>query len=51
MMLMNDLLEEVYGPWMDEYARMVLLCYFWPSFLMGNIESMLPEEILKLTQA
>lgn len=48
---MNDILEEIYGPWVDEYTRVVLLCYFWPSFLMGNIDSMLPEEILKLSQA
>jgi hypothetical protein len=48
---MNDILEEIYGPWLNEYARVVLLCYFWPSFLMGNIESMLPKDLSKAFQA
>jgi hypothetical protein len=51
MMLLTGQLEDTYGPLMDEYTRGILLCYFWPSFLMGNIDSMLPEEILKLGQA
>ena len=51
LMISTGQLEEVYGPWIDEYTRVFLLCYFWPSFLTGNIESILPEEVLKLIQA
>ena len=47
---MNDILEEIYGPWLDEYTRVFVLFYFWPSFLIGNAESMIPEEILKITR-
>jgi len=51
MMPITNVLEEWYGPWLDEYAHMSILCYFWPNFLMGNMENILPINILKDYQA
>jgi hypothetical protein len=51
MIPVNEVLEEIYGPWLDEYTRIVLLCYFWPSFLMGNIDDILPINFLETFQA
>jgi hypothetical protein len=35
---MKNLIDDSYGQWYDESIRWFLIWYYWPNFVIGNVD-------------